>query len=153
MNLRHAVRSLSVLLLCLVAGSVGLAAPAARRAPATPRPEPAPGLLPKSVFDAQAETGRDPFFPKSARRPLKAATTTPAPASPQFPEQIRLNGVSGHTGKRLALINGRTFAAGEEGQLRCEGQNYKVRCEAVKETSALIIVNGVPRELHLREGL
>jgi hypothetical protein len=62
---------------------------------------------------------------------------------------IVLKGISGTVDKRLAIINNKTFEAGEEGELRIGGHLTKVKCVEVREKSVVISINGVNRELFL----
>jgi hypothetical protein len=109
--------------------------------------------VPQSVFDADLPTGRDPFFPNSKRRAVPDSGTSETPSEARFPDQVRLSGVSGTPDSRLAIINHRTFAVGETNLIRAGGRSFAVRVEAIKETSAVITINGITREIHLREGL
>src|SRR5262245_29078105 len=70
---------------------------------------------PKSVFeDPTSRPGlTDPFFPKTRRFvPVVAAPApVPAPAAPTTQVgELRLKGISGGAGNRLALINNQTLA-------------------------------------------
>jgi hypothetical protein len=52
------------------------------------------------------------------------------------------------------MINGRTFEAGEEGEVRLpSGGKAMIKCEEIRSDSAVILFNGVRRELRLRFGL
>ena len=108
-----------------------------------------------SVFTATAGFGRDPFFPKSTRFAPKAVikTNDPLPAG-ELPPGMVLKGISGTKDRPLAIINNRTFAAGEEAELRIGLGIYRVRVVEIKESSAMVSVNGTPaRELTLRANL
>ena len=127
--------------------SVG--APSAR----TPAAAPAPAAAPqepeqiKSVFVDRPNFGRDPFFPNSSRRGRIVQDTVVEPVA-NF-NNIVLKGTSGTAEKRLAILNNKTFAAGEEGELRIGGQPTKIKCVEVREKSVVISINGVTRELFL----
>jgi hypothetical protein len=119
----------------------------------------APAVLPaeafKSVFVSDPGFGKDPFFPKSTRRPLPTPRVE-TPATPQQPlvfESVQLKGISLATGRKLALLNYYTFAEGEEADLRIAGQVVHVRCLEIKERSVTVTVQGLRKELQLREGL
>lgn len=110
--------------------------------------------LPKSVFvlPANPDEGRDPFFPNSTR---PYATSTPAaPARPAAaPVSLVLKGFSGPVDRRLAIINNRTFEAGEEGDVVFPGGRIKVRCVEIRDESVVIEMGGERRELRLRRGV
>ena len=77
------------------------------------------------------------------------AHATNAPAS--LPAKLILNGIS----RKLAMINGRTFSEGEEGDVNTENGRKHVRCIRIKEDSAMIEIleNGTAvdrQELRLR---
>jgi hypothetical protein len=127
-------------------------APAAAPAPAT-----APDAGFPSVFVNDPATGKDPFFPRSTRRPLPkpvvAQPAEPVVKAPEFPESVQLKGVSLAAGKKLALIGNVTFAEGESGDVRIDGQVVRVQCIEIKDRSAIVAIKGIKRELQLRQGL
>ena len=65
--------------------------------------------------------------------------TAPEPASLG---QLTLKGIMGPPGKRLAIITNRTFAAGEEAEIKVGGQSVRVRCLEIKEASVVVGVSG-----------
>ena len=146
---------LTVLLsLCLAVGtSIGAPAPkdssAQKRGTNSSAMEPE---IPSSVFVVPTEPkeGKDPFFPASKRPYVHlVAHATNAPAS--LPAKLILNGIS----RKLAMINGRTFSEGEEGDVNTENGRKHVRCIRIKEDSAMIEIleNGTAvdrQELRLR---
>src|SRR5262249_28819673 len=104
---------------------------------------------PRSVFVDDAKLGRDPFFPRSSRR-MASAPAPATPSSPQAPvqasfSQFKLRGISGTASKRIALINNRTFEAGEEGEVKTAEGRFRLRCVEVKDTSVVIVVAGNQR--------
>ena len=101
----------------------------------------------KSVFVDRPNFGRDPFFPNSSRRGTIVQDTVVEPAA-NF-NNIVLKGISGTTDKRLAIINNKTFEAGEDGELRISGHLTKIKCVEVREKSVVISINGITRELFL----
>jgi hypothetical protein len=125
-----------------------IAAPPART-PATPAPAATPQepQVVKSVFVDRPNFGRDPFFPNSLRRGKTVQDAVVEPVA-NF-NNIVLKGTSGTAEKRLAILNNKTFAAGEEGELRIGGQLTKIKCVEVREKSVVISINGVTRELFL----
>ncbi len=108
--------------------------------------------IPSSAFSipTNPKDGRDPFFPDSTRiysadapkaKPIKSSIT------------LKLNGLSGPIEKRLAIINGRTVAEGEEAEISTSTGRQQVRCISIKDDSVVVEVGGERRELRLREGL
>jgi hypothetical protein len=63
--------------------------------------------------------------------------------------QIRLSGLSGSAGNRLAIINDKTFSAGEEADLKLNGKTVHVGCLEIREQSALIQIQGIPTPYEL----
>jgi hypothetical protein len=110
--------------------------------------------IPQSVFvpASNPREGRNPFFPRSTAAP------PPPPTNPNSAPQVDtgafvLNGITSPP-KRTAMINGSTFEVGEEHEIRLpSGSKAMVKCEEIKGDSAVILVNGVRRELRLRLGL
>ena len=146
--------SFIVALLSMIAFNQAIAsdAPAKRAAKPLgilPVPEVA---IPQSVFavPAQPSEGRNPFFPQSASRPV-----VPTPNKPDQVDttSIVLNGITSPP-KRTAMINGRTFEPGEEGEVRLpSGNKMLIKVEEIKAESAIILVGGQRRELRLRAGV
>src|SRR5262249_54252783 len=99
----------------------GGAAAASKSAPAaTPRAE---VKIPVSIFvwPHNPAEGKDPFFPNS-KHPydapvIKQQTLTNAPVT------LTLNGIT----KGLAMVNGRTFSEGEEGDVNTNSGKKRVR--------------------------
>jgi hypothetical protein len=128
--------------------SVGAPSAASARTPAaTPAAAAATQEQNKSVFVDRPNFGRDPFFPNSPRRGRIVQDTVVEPSA-NF-NNIVLKGTSGTPEKRLAIINNKTFEAGEEADLRIGGHLTKVKCVEVREKSVVISINGVTRELFL----
>src|SRR5438132_185190 len=90
-----------------------------------------------SVFIDDAKFGRDPFYPKSDRRKPQIVrvlgTATDTTILSQILASISLKGISGLPSKRLAMLNNRTMAAGEQVEFKVNGQVFKLRCVEVKE--------------------
>jgi hypothetical protein len=134
------VMAASALLSLKAVGAPTARTPAPAAAPQEPEPI-------KSVFVDRPNFGRDPFFPNSSRRGTIVQDTVVEPVA-NF-NNITLKGISGTVEKRLAIINNKTFEAGEEANLRISGQPTKVKCVEVREKSVVISINGVTRELFL----
>ena len=112
----------------------------------------------KSAFVDDANSGKDPFFPESRRRTV-APTRVPTNNVPQVnlavDQLIRLKGISGTKEQRLALLNNKTFAEGETGELKTANGVLKVKCREIRDGYVLIEIPGVSevRELRLRDGV
>ncbi len=108
---------------------------------------------PKSVFVDQPDFGKDPFFPRSNRRPkVLVRTTDLEPARAVVPDSLLLKGISVLKERKLAIINYYTAAEGEEFPLKVNGQTVKVKCVEIKDRSVIVSVNGATKELPLRDG-
>jgi hypothetical protein len=116
---------------------------------------PAEAAIPQSVFvqPATKEEGKDPFFPRSLRPygpgPVKASTNNPAP---QMVVELKYNGMSGTADHRLAIINGRTFEQGEEGEVRSGQGRVSIRVVEIKPDYVVVIAAGQQQVLR-RSGL
>jgi len=114
---------------------------------------------PKSIFmqPRNAAEGRDPFYPRSVYPYLgseKIVEPTPVKTAPIVDVDLKLGGISGTHEHPLAIINGHTFEAGEEGEVPIgNGNKAHVRCLEIKPEGVLVFVNGQRRELRLRGGI
>jgi hypothetical protein len=70
---------------------------------------------------------------------------------PSWVQQIKLGGISGSVGHRLAIINGKTFADGDKITIKSSGKSVAVQCLEVRTNFVLIAIEGVSgsRELKL----
>ena len=152
----------SSLSLALVLVFFGISSP--ERSPASTK-EPAPKRskalniasvpdvpLPQSIFNipSQPSEGRNPFFPQSTVRVVAPIVNKEHPVDTTL---FVLNGITSPP-KRTAMINGRTFEPGEEGEVRLPGGGkMMIKCEEIKAESAVISVAGQRRELRMRSGL
>jgi len=100
------------------------------------------------------QEGRDPFFPRS-NRPYAEFTPVTKISQPVVNADLRLGGISGAAEHRLAIINNRTFEAGEEGDVPSGSDRVRIRCLEIKADSVIIqlVAGGLRRELHFRRGL
>ena len=106
--------------------------------------------IPAAVFDLSAKPTKDPFFPLSLRQPVQIATN----ATPTFSASVfNLKGLSGSSGHRLALINNRTVAAGEDAEITTSAGKVKIQCVEIKESSVIIRAESQtdPLEVFLRK--
>jgi hypothetical protein len=110
--------------------------------------------IPESVFiiPSNVTQGRDPFFPLSQRLLMNA---TPANTNnvKVAPVTLALKGISGTDSKRFALINDKTFIAGEERDVFTGASRVRVHCIEIRENSVTVEVNGTRQEIRLRPGL
>jgi len=121
----------------------------------------APSILPpvdevaltNSVFIDNPQFGKDPFFPKSARAGRFATINVSITNAVEQFSGLSLKGISGVAGRRLAIINNRTFEVGEEMPLRVANQMLKVRCLEIRDKSVTININGQTKELFLGQRL
>jgi TPR repeat protein len=72
---------------------------------------------------------------------------------PQYVKEVVLKGIAGPANKRMAIINNKTLAAGEQTQVKLSSKTVTVKCLEVKERSAVVLVEGTtkPRELRLAQ--
>jgi hypothetical protein len=106
--------------------------------------------IPQSVFTIPptSKEGRDPFFPNSSRLPGGALPNKAASAHIEV--ALVLNGLSGTADHRLAMINGRTVAQGEEIEVPTASGRMRVRCIEIKGETVTVEVGGERRELRMR---
>lgn len=140
-------------------------------APAAAKNAPEADSLPeKSIFVADLPDGRDPFFPKSARR-ATAQKSQPGAGQEQEAERpvlpassyMRLSGIWPSKIRPLAMINKTSFAPGETGDVTITLPNQKgradrkirIKCLEIRSNSVLISVEGEPgvKELRIPDGL
>jgi hypothetical protein len=123
------------------ATSPAAAAPVAK--PAAPEPE---LVAMRSVFvvPVNPAEGRDPFFPTSTR-PYEAAVAASVQGS-DFTLFI-LKGISGPPDHRLAIVNNRTLAAGEEADIVTRQGRIHLRCVEIRTNSVVIESGGQSHEL------
>ena len=90
--------------------------------------------------------GKDPFFPISIRN--RVITKTPDIPEPVTFDDLSLKGI----GRGLAIINNRTFAIGEEANVKIKGVTRKVKLlKILSENRVVVEVNGVTQELILNQ--
>ena len=87
-------------------------------------------------------------------RPYVQTTVHMTNAPSSLPAKLTLTGLS----KKLAMVNGRTFAEGEEGDVNTDNGRKHIRCLKIKEDSAMIEIleNGTAvdrQELKIRGAL
>jgi hypothetical protein len=99
-------------------------------------------IIPKSVFETSS-VHKDPFNPRSTRRRAKVEQAdkheTPPPVE-KLSDYLVLQGLSGSTSQRLAIINGRTMAEGEDSEVSTERGKVKVRCLEIRSNAVIVAV-------------
>jgi len=106
--------------------------------------------VPLSVFDISAKPTKDPFFPLSTRQPFPQIQTN----APAFSAScLTLKGTSGAANNRLAIINNRTMAVGEESEVTTSSGKVRVHLMDIKESSVVVRIAGQsePMEVFLRK--
>lgn len=130
-----------------------LPAPAPAKAATLTNAPAATEIITRSEFNERLPQGKDPFFPRSTRRvPVVVTTsTTVAVAKPLFDaSQFVLKGISGSANQRLAIINDRTFAAGENQEVITRTGKMQIECKEIRNTSVLISFGNPAQTLELR---
>lgn len=108
--------------------------------------------VPKSSFGLGRASGKDPFYPNSARLQEKLPVTTNPVAAAVVPE-VRINGFSGNAARPLVILNNLTFGEGDEQQVTTAAGRTRVRCIAIRmaEQAVDIEINGQRRELKFQD--
>ncbi len=127
-------------------GKSGKPGPALTNAPA------AAAEIPVSVYEIPAgpKEGRNPFFPLSTVavevKPVKPGTRID-------PSALVLNGITSPP-RQTAMINGRTFEAGEEGEVKIgNGKKVRIKCTEIRQNSAIVLFEGQLHEVRFRSGV
>jgi protein disulfide-isomerase len=97
-----------------------------------------------------ASAGATPH-PAPQRRPPVFEPPPPIPVR-QY-DDLTLKGVSGIGNQRFALINNDTLMTGETGKVKLHGTNIVITVKEIHDDSAVIVVEGRPRELKLGSSL
>ncbi len=64
-----------------------------------------------------------------------------------------LNGITSPP-RQTAMINGRTFEAGEEGEVKVgNGKKVHIKCTEIRRNSAIILIGGQLHEVSFRSGI
>lgn len=108
------------------------------KAAAATNAEPAELPIPVSRFNIAEVPTKDPFFPLSQRQ----AIPTAKPVATFSPSLFVLKGVSGPEHHRLAIVNNRTVAAGEDAEVTTASGRVKIHCIDVKETAVVLRAGG-----------
>ena len=70
-------------------------------------------------------------------------------STPGWLNQIKLSGLSGPAGHRLAVINDETFSTGEENDLKLKGKTVHVQCLEIRDQSVLVQIQDLPSPCEL----
>jgi hypothetical protein len=70
----------------------------------------------------------------------------------EWPDSLRLRGVSGPVGKRMALINDRYFLKGDEKEVALKDKPTLVRCVDVLDDAVVVQMDGHTNQITLRMG-
>jgi hypothetical protein len=124
-----------------------VAQPSSKAAVDHPLSEP---VIRQSLFIVPSTTseGKDPFFPHLTDRFSAPPTAKPVkPSNNVGVDALTLQGVAGHTNARICVINGRTFAIGDEDGVPTSSGRVQIRCLEINETNVVIELGGERREL------
>ena len=80
----------------------------------------------------------------------RVAAFQPLPSAP-VPLEVKLQSISGVGAKKLAMINGHTFAAGETANVKAEEETLSIQCLEIGATLAIVQVNGKRQTLVMAE--
>ena len=98
-----------------------------------------------STVAARTVTKKDAAAANPQTPNTKATTQDPAWAS-----AIKLQGIGGTTGRRLAIINGKTLGTGDGTQVVTGGKTVVIRCVAIRDNSVTVTIDGLDGERELR---
>lgn len=107
--------------------------------------------VPLAVFDYTIHPTKDPFFPLSTRQPFpQPVNNTPPPINASL---FVLKGVDGASDHRLALVNNRTVAKGEDAEVTTAAGKVKIHCLEIRPTSVVLRIasQSEPLEIWLRK--
>ena len=68
---------------------------------------------------------------------------------PAWEGQVKLTGLSGAHDQRLAILNGKTFARGEKGEVKANGKVIQVHCLEIRENSVVVEVEGYKKPIEI----
>jgi len=112
-----------------------------------------PAGLSVFVIPGTPPEGKDPFFPKSLRvYTTGAASTNRVVTAPPQTVELKINGISGTAEHPLAIINGKTFEQGEEGEVRVGAARMNIRVLEIKANTVTVQVGTRQQVLRMRGG-
>jgi hypothetical protein len=101
------------------------------------------------------ENGKTETFDENAN--LAPIVITPAPevfyAPRQLPEGLKFNGLLVIGNDRQAVINGVSFAAGEEKRLKLRSKTVLVRCKEIHDYKVVVELNESPDQVTLEKSM
>jgi hypothetical protein len=95
------------------------------------------------TLPASPAQGRDPFFPNSKHPYEKAIAPGVGDVS-----SLEIRGFVEGGGRRMAIINNHTFAAGDEGDVLTSKGRLRIHCIEIKGNLVVIEVDGQRHELN-----
>jgi len=114
------------------------------------------GYIVVMTVTAESEAGVDDVLTKVgvqiSRNEVAAKPKVRMP-DPKWLSQVKLQGISGSDSRRLAIINGKTLAAGDVVKIKAATNAVTIRCVSIGDTSVTVTMVGIEgeRELHLAE--
>jgi hypothetical protein len=84
--------------------------------------------------------------------PVKIPAIPVTNIPPPLPSSLKLNGLLLDGRNRRAVINGRTFAAGETGIVLLQNRIVQVRCREIRRTEVVLELDGAPEPVILKIG-
>ena len=68
---------------------------------------------------------------------------------PAWEGQVKLTGLSGTRDQRLAILNGKTFAQGEKGEVKANGKVIQLHCLEIRDNSVVVEVEGYKKPIEI----
>ncbi len=110
----------------------------------------------------EGRTCRDQLIPKMSQAEIAEGearasrfipgTATSGATAPSYISQLRLQGISGPSKRRLAIINGESFEAGEAGTVKLAGFRIYLACESITTNSANVVLQETGMKVLLQFG-
>jgi len=112
------------------------------------------GYMLVMMVAAESEAGVDEVLTKVgvqvSRHDVVAVKPTKKAPEPVWLTKIKLQGISGSDSRRLAIINGKTFAVGDEVKIKAATNTVTIRCVSIGDTSVTVTMDGIDGERELR---
>jgi hypothetical protein len=139
--------------LCLLGCAALAAVVHGANPPARSNTAPSEPVVLKSVFvmPTGPQEGKDPFFPRSLRpyESVIVRTNMPLAVAPTMID-LKLSGISGTAERPLAIINGKTFEQGEEGEVRVGVAHMNIRVVEIKANTVTVQMGTQQQVLRMR---
>ena len=81
-----------------------------------------------------------------------APTVSFSTAPPPLPDKLKFNGLMTIGNDTEAVINGVSFAAGDQKHIKLKGGNVRVRCLKIQDDGVVLQINDSPEKLTLKPG-